>query len=115
MTRISHALLALCLVAPTFANTYFVSTKGTAEGDGSLASPWPTVQYALERVGGGHTIMVRAGFYPGPIFIPKSAAGKATARTVVQSEQKWKAIVIGSSTHGIYTADGTDYVTIDGF
>jgi hypothetical protein len=43
------------------ADTYYVSTEGNTENDGSRKRPWPTVEHALSRVGGGKTIIVRPG------------------------------------------------------
>ncbi len=114
MRTVRLVFIGLLLALPLLCEIYYVSPAGKAENDGTSARPWPSVQFALAAVGGGHTIILRAGEYPGPIYIPKTAAGTAYNRTVIQAEKKWKALIIGSVTHGVYTADGTDYVTFDG-
>ncbi|HET6881859.1 MAG TPA: hypothetical protein VFI31_16965 [Pirellulales bacterium] len=43
--------------------------------------------------------------YRGPIEIAKQFAGSDERPTVIQSELKWKAVVVGAEVHGIVTAD----------
>jgi parallel beta-helix repeat protein len=125
-TFVSTALLvALPPVAPrgeaadppprADAGSYFVAPDGREDGDGSAARPWPSVEYALSRVGGGQTLILKPGVYRGPVEIAKQYAGTRERPTVVRSEIKWKAVVIGAPYHVISNADGCDWVTIDGF
>lgn len=112
---LSKSLIAVCLmIAPSFGATYYVSPKGTVDNDGTSERPWPSVQYALDKVGGGNTFILKAGIYPGPIAISKAYSGQPDSPTVIKSEVKWKAIVVGSSTHGVYTADNANWVVFDG-
>jgi len=53
----------VALSAPIRAGTYYVSTAGSDSNDGSQSSPWLTVQHAVDSVGAGDTIYVRAGVY----------------------------------------------------
>ena len=94
---------------------YYVATDGVPGNDGSRERPWPSIEYALEQVGGGHTIMVRPGQYRGPIDISRTYAGTRERPTIIKSEVKWQAVVFGSDEHGIYTADQSHWVIIDGF
>src|SRR5258708_21560795 len=58
--------LALILFRYSFASTYYVSTTGSdASGNGSSASPWKTLMYAVTKVAAnqGHTIQVGAGTF----------------------------------------------------
>jgi hypothetical protein len=64
------------------AGTYYVATDGSAANEGSAEHPWPTVNYALEKVGGGNTIIVKPGVYSG-VMINKGYAGTAEHPTVV--------------------------------
>jgi hypothetical protein len=65
-------IVALSTMAlPVSAGTYYVSTEGSAENDGSREKPWPIVDRALSKVGGGKTNIVRPGTYRGPIQIAK--------------------------------------------
>jgi parallel beta-helix repeat protein len=96
------------------ASKYWVSAGGSASNTGSYASPWPSVEYALRTVGGGNTIIVQPGVYRS-IYIAPKYAGTQAAPTVIRSETKWKARVIGSPEHGISTGDNCPWVVVDGF
>jgi parallel beta-helix repeat protein len=106
-------LLSAAMTAPSA--TYFVATDGKPENDGTSGQPWPAVEHALAKVGGGHTILVKPGIYRGPIQISRQFAGTRERPTVIQSEVKWKAVVIGAEYHVISNGDGCDWVTVDGF
>ncbi len=108
-------LLMMVFVASANTETYYVATDGKAENDGSNEKPWPSVEYALSQVGGGHTIIVKPGIYRGPIQIAKQYAGTQEAPTVIKSEIKWQAVIIGAPYHVISNADGCDWVVVDGF
>lgn len=108
-------LLVMAVATAAAADTYYVATEGKPENDGSRARPWPSVEHALSRVGGGQTILVMPGLYRGPIEIAKRYAGTQAQPTVIQSEVKWKAVVFGAEYHVISNSDGCDWVTVDGF
>ncbi|MBI2929916.1 MAG: right-handed parallel beta-helix repeat-containing protein [Verrucomicrobia bacterium] len=97
------------------AGTSYVSTDVKADGDGSKDRPFASVEAVLEKVGGGHTIIVKPGVYRGPIQIAKRFAGTKAAPTVIKSEVKWKAIIIGAPYHVISNDDDCHWVTVDGF
>jgi len=103
------------VVGAVHATPYYVATDGEPQGDGSRERPWPTVEYALSQVGGGRTILVKPGIYRGPIQIAKQFAGTRERPTMIQSEAKWQAVIIGAEYHVISNGDGCDWVTIDGF
>jgi hypothetical protein len=94
------------------ARQYYVAPDGSQRGDGSARRPWPSAQYALEKVGGGNTIILMAGVYPGNLTIPARFGGTPDRPTEVRSEGKWKAAVIGYPAHGVLIQ--ADYVVIDG-
>ena len=107
-------LLAL-LVPAAGAGTCYVATDGKPENDGSREKPWPSVEFALGKAGSGCRIVVRAGVYRGPIAISRAYAGTEQRPTVIQSEEKWKAVVVGAPVHCIVNGDGCHWLTIDGF
>jgi parallel beta-helix repeat protein len=106
---------ALVLATAAQAGTFYVATSGTPDGDGTRERPWPSVLHALSQVGGGHTIVVRPGVYRGPITIPREYAGTRQSPTILRSEVKWQAVVIGSEYHVISNGDGCDWLVVDGF
>ena len=113
--RTIFAVVIAAITIAANAGTYYVATDGKPENDGSRAKPWPSVEHALSRVGGGHTIIVKPGLYRGPIEIAKRYAGTEAQPTVIKSEAKWKAVVFGAEYHVISNSDGCDWVTVDGF
>jgi len=96
------------------AASYFVATDGKAGNDGSLAKPWPSVEFALSKVGAGNTIIVRPGIYPGGWQIRRYPAKPDGPPTIVKSEVKWKAVVNGGGGEGINVVDCPGIV-LDGF
>lgn len=47
------------------ANTYYVSTTGNNNNPGTEQLPWQTIQYAVDHVSPGDTILVASGTYAG--------------------------------------------------
>ncbi len=45
--------------------TYYVATTGNNSNNGSAAAPWLTLQYAVDNVAPGDTILVQSGTYVG--------------------------------------------------
>jgi len=115
--KMAWAFLILVALAGTTAaeSSYYVAMDGRPENDGTMSRPWPSVEYALSQVGGGHTIIVRPGICRGPIEIGGEFAGTRERPTVVQSEVKWRAVIIGAEYHVISNADDCNWVIIDGF
>ena len=58
------AFLSLASAASSKAgNIHYVATTGSDGNEGSIKSPWGTVQHAVERSRPGDTILVRGGIY----------------------------------------------------
>jgi parallel beta-helix repeat protein len=116
MQRIFLAgLLFLCASGVARAETYYIAGDGKTENDGSRDKPWPSVEFALGKVGGGHTIVFRSGVYRGPIHILKKYGGTEKSPTVLRSEEKWKAVVVGSPQACFSTQDDCHWLTVEGF
>lgn len=112
--RTGVILLALTAMTAHGA-VHYVAADGKSQNDGSRDKPWPSVEYALSKVGGGQTIMVRPGVYRGPIQIARQFAGTRERPTVIQSEIKWRAVIVGAEYHVISNGDDCHWVTVDGF
>ncbi|PKO19129.1 MAG: hypothetical protein CVU39_00835 [Chloroflexi bacterium HGW-Chloroflexi-10] len=66
------------------AGTYYVALTGSdSSGNGSLASPWRTIDHALENVPDGSTILVRPGRYDGRVRLDEVFASGVTVRSEV--------------------------------
>jgi hypothetical protein len=50
-------LLIVTLAGAARAETYCVATDGKPENDGPRDKPWPSVEFALQKVGGGHNTL----------------------------------------------------------
>lgn len=113
--RASFTIVIALVALTASAATYHVAVDGKPENDGSAARPWPSVEHALSKVGGGHMIILKPGIYRGPVQIGRQHAGTAAQPTVIKAEVKWQAVILGAEYHVISNADGCDWVTIDGF
>lgn len=83
-------LIVLGLLASTAQaqQTYYVATNGVdTPAGGSLAAPWATITYALDRVPDQSTILVRPGTYTGRIRI----RGNFPVGVTVRSELPYQA------------------------
>src|SRR5438046_2273161 len=114
MNILPVVLLLAVTAARSSAATYFVATDGKAEGDGSAARPWPSVALALSRIGGGNTIVVNPGLYQGPFQIRNYPAPPDGPPTLIQSAEKWKAVVNGGQEEAINVVDCPGII-LDGF
>ena len=136
--------LILCPALTFAATTYYVATAangGSDANDGSIGSPWLTVQYAMDTVVGGDTIIVGVGTFTGRITTTKGGSA-GNYITVTGASQAGTIIVAGPNlgedkgwriTHDyikiqnmtirgdglgsyaqIFYLDGADYVEISG-
>lgn len=106
--------LTLLVAGRLCAATYFVSSTGTASGDGSAAAPWPSVEFALAKVGGSNTILVLPGDYA-PFRVDGGLGGNRKAPTIIRSSVKWGARIRATADYGIVTDSLAPYVVLDGF
>lgn len=111
--KVFLSLLLAVVTGAVRAETYYVATDGKPEHDGSRERPWRTVEHALSQVGSGHTILVKPGLYHGPLYVGKTYSGTKQRPTIIRSETKWKAVLLGTSVHGIHSH--ADWIVIDGF
>jgi hypothetical protein len=112
--RVIVTLFAAWAASSVNAEVYYVAVDGKAENNGSQERPWPSAEYALGQVGGGQTIVLKPGIYRGPLKISRQFAGTPDRPTVIKAETKWKAVVVGSESHVVSTADDCNWVIIDG-
>ncbi len=57
-------ILMFLLAAPAWATTYYIATTGdNTTGDGSIGTPWRTLEKALENMSANDTVLVRGGTY----------------------------------------------------
>ena len=66
---------------PIVADHYVAKSGDDLSGDGSVGSPWLTVQKAADSVGAGEVVAVGAGIYDERVVIPAGAGGTAARPT----------------------------------
>jgi parallel beta-helix repeat protein len=114
-TKIKFGLywLSLLMATNAYAATYYLSPEGSANTDGSKQRPW-NVDFGLSK-GGGNEFIFLPGVYRGPISLNQTQAGTTERPTLLKSEVRWKAKIMGAQYHVMNIGEDTPYVTIDGF
>jgi hypothetical protein len=72
--RIFYSVLCLAVslaAGNSFAATYYVAPSGSDSKSGSLSAPWKTIQYGVNRMVSGDTLIVRGGTYNENVTITK--------------------------------------------
>ena len=108
---ISLSSIAIFLIIDVMANTYFVSGTGDNSNAGTEASPWATLQYAVDNVEAGDSIVLMTGFHAG-CYMETSGTRQnpivicARSGAVLRSKN--------STTNDGINLEGASYVIIDG-
>ena len=95
---------------------YYISPTASSGGNGTFASPFNSIQGALNAVGGGNTFILMPGTYVNmtPVY---GAGGISEYPTIFESYTKWAAVFTGTTSannDGFTTGDGENYIVIDG-
>ena len=97
--------------------SYYVSTTGNDSNDGTLASPFKTIQKALDVVSPGCTIYVKAGTYSTGTIWLDNKHGSAGNIIKIRNYDSDIAIIDGSNLSGdkdLFYLENTSYITIEG-
>lgn len=115
MTRL-FALLIVLLSTPAWSATYYVATTGTDGAAGTIGAPWRTIQYGVNQIVAGDTLIIRDGTYVEDTtgIVINTADGTVGSRITIQAENQHAAIL--SSTSSCFPSIDIlrSYVTIDG-
>ncbi|MCX7698380.1 MAG: right-handed parallel beta-helix repeat-containing protein, partial [Candidatus Goldbacteria bacterium] len=111
-------ILFLCLfylISFLAAETYYVSMTGNDSNTGLLGQPWRTLQYAVNRLSAGDTLIVEDGTYTG--FYMDRIKGTATQRITIKARNRLGAIINQPPTGRTRNVEflSCSYVTFDGF
>ena len=116
------AALVVALAGASFGTTYYVSTSGNNSWPGTQSQPWATLQYAVDTIAAGDTILVTPGTYVG---CRMRASGTAVAPKTLRAQTAGTVLVNSASSVcrrpsnlEIIADDGTspvEYWEIDGF
>jgi MYXO-CTERM domain-containing protein len=110
--RTTACVLALLVPAEGLARDLWVSTDGSAGGDGTRAMPFNTLQVALRQAQPGDRVLVRAGVYPGGGWIDARGTAEAPI-TVVSANGRHRAVLEGGR-EALRIGDGAAYLVFDG-
>lgn len=106
---------------PQVGGNYYVAPTGSDSNNGSISTPWKTIQYAVSKAIAGDTVNVRAGTYNETVTISRSGNSGAGQRIIFRNypgehpviDAAGKSVVNGQS--GVITLNDVSYVTVDGF
>ncbi len=100
------------------ATGYYVATNGNNTWDGSLATPWATVQYGVSNVMAGDTLYIRGGVYNERVTLYRSGSAAGGYITVTNYAGETPVIdgtgITVGDTDGLITFNSQDYITLDG-
>ena len=89
--------LILCNAIGFSQTNYYVSPSGNNANNGTIASPWKTIQYAVDNVNAGATIYVNAGTYAEKVVFSGSAdSGSAGNLVTLRNVSGTTPIINGS-------------------
>ncbi len=94
---------------------FYVSLNGSDNNDGSINSPWRTIQYGMNNISAGQTLIILDGIYNEAVTINKS--GSLNKPIFIKSNSIRGSIINGNSinaSYGITIKNGVSYVKIDG-
>ena len=102
------------------ANAYYVSTTGSdTTGTGSIAAPWKTIAYGINRIAGGETLIIRNGVYREKAnFITGVKSGTANRPTTIMAETPMEVRIQSTTALDYYDNQLNltgNYITVDGF
>ena len=94
--------------------TFYVSTTGSDQGDGSAASPWKTINHAMNReFNANDEVVVKPGVYTERVWIGQG--GTAEGNVVLRSEVPGEAQIRAPAGEYSTVLVRDDYVTIKDF
>lgn len=82
-------LLFLWLTLPVHAVTFYVTTNGNDTANGSLATPWLTIDKAIGSAGVGATVYVGQGFYKTNAVDFNALNFSVASQTFIASNNVW--------------------------
>lgn len=109
------ALIFIVLINNVWSATYFVSNTGNNMASGSSSAPFLTIQFAIDLVSAGDTIVVKNGIYMEMIRISNS--GNINNHIVLISENQHQAKLISTGVwyEDIIKIENANYWEINGF
>ncbi len=96
MMKIFIILLLGIISTYSFAQTnYYVAKSGSNSNNGSVGTPWLTVQYGLSQLSAGDTLNIKSGTYAGKINI--TSAGSSGQEITIRNYNNDNVVISGAS------------------
>jgi len=93
------------------AAVHHITPEGSDCGAGNEKAPWRTIQFGLDRVNPGDTLVVHSGTYQGPVEVRRSGTGKQ--RIVIRGlEGTW---IKSAPDAPSIVVSGASWITWEGF
>lgn len=90
------SLILILFSNPLFGQqAYFVSNDGNDENEGNLINPWQTIQFGLNQLEPGDTLMIRGGEYEERCSL--QVAGSGAMPILIQAYNNERVIITGNS------------------
>ena len=95
--------------------TLYVAENGNDENEGTIESPFKTINAALDNAGAGTTVYVREGTYTENVYFPQN--GREGSYIALKNSPGEKPVIKGTGKNdgAIIELDGHDYIEIEGF
>jgi hypothetical protein len=113
---VTSAVATLTVTASTqTVHYYYVAPNGNdSTGNGSIGSPWATVNFATSKMSGGDVLYIRGGIYS-QIFDIYGPSGTAGNPTIVQNYPGETPVFNHNNiTGGAHSLDGLNWFTMSG-
>ncbi|MCM3783740.1 right-handed parallel beta-helix repeat-containing protein [Neobacillus mesonae] len=106
-------------IKPDQGADYYISTNGNDQNQGTIDSPWRTLQHAADQIPPGSTVYVREGVYNEKLKITRGGS-EAEGPIVFTSYPQETAVIDGEGLpvdglEGLVEIDNTSYVSIRQF
>ncbi len=113
-------LIILIFHSVSFAQSYYVATRGNDNNPGTLSRPWKTIQKAADTVGAGSTVYVRGGIYREKVSINvsgSSGGGYITFRNYTGETPvvDGTGLAVSGVQNGLFLIVDRSYIIIRGF
>jgi hypothetical protein len=93
-----HLLIFLLLCLPCLAATYYVSKTGNdTSGDGTLGTPWASIQKGVNALRAGDTLYIRVGTYYESVTAPALCTGTVGNVITISSYQNEEVVIEGAA------------------
>ena len=97
-------------------DAYYVATDGDNDNEGSYLNPWLTIQYGLNQLKPGDTLIVKEGIYYEKLVMKKS--GEADKYITIKAEKNKEVIIDGTNNNKRFSMiylENVDYLRLEGF